>query len=132
MRGEQPAAARLGRILARAFPDEWSVHKQAELLAAVGCKGWTLERWLQDRFFAQHCKVFQNRPFIWHIWDGLKKGGFSALVNYHKLDRKLLETLTYNYLGDWIRRQQDGSGARTARRIAWPPPGACRRSSSSS
>jgi len=108
VRGEQPAATRLQRILARAFGDDWSVHKQTELLAAVGCKGWTLERWLQDRFFAQHCKVFQNRPFIWHIWDGLKKGGFSALVNYHKLDRKLLETLTYNYLGDWIRRQQDG------------------------
>ncbi len=108
VRGEQPAATRLQRILARAFGDDWSVHRLAELLAAVGCKGWTLERWLQDKFFAQHCKVFQNRPFIWHIWDGLKKGGFSALVNYHKLDRKLLETLTYNYLGDWIRRQQDG------------------------
>jgi len=108
VRGEQPAATRLRRLLARAFGDDWSAHKQAELLAAVGCRGWTLERWLQDKFFAQHCKLFQNRPFIWHIWDGLKKGGFSALVNYHKLDGKLLETLTYNYLGDWIRRQQDG------------------------
>jgi len=108
VRGEQPAVTLVQRVLARAFGDEWSPRKQAELLTAIGCKGWTLERWLQDKFFAQHCKVFQSRPFIWHIWDGLKKGGFSALVNYHKLDRKLLETLTYNYLGDWIRRQQDG------------------------
>lgn len=109
VRGEQPAATRLQQVLARAFGDEWSPHKQAELLEAVGCKGWTLERWLSERFFQQHCQVFQHRPFIWHIWDGLKKGGFGALVNYHKLDRKLLETLTYNYLGDWIRRQQDGA-----------------------
>jgi hypothetical protein len=28
--------------------------------------------------------LFHQRPFIWHIWDGLK-GGFSALVNYHRL-----------------------------------------------
>ena len=109
VRGEQPAAVRLHSILARAFGKEWSAHKQAELLEAAGCKGWTLERWLGERFFQQHCQVFQHRPFVWHIWDGLKKGGFGALVNYHKLDRKLLETLTYNYLGDWIRRQQDGA-----------------------
>ncbi len=108
VRGEQPAETRLGRVLARAFGDDWSAHRQAQLLADAGCKGWALDRWLQDRFFAQHCKLFHHRPFIWHIWDGIKKGGFSALVNYRKLDRKLLETLTYNYLGDWIRRQQDG------------------------
>jgi len=27
-------------------------------------------------------------------------------VNYHKLDTKLLETLIYTYLGDWISRQK--------------------------
>ena len=109
VRGEQPAASRLQRVLSVAFGDAWSAHKQAEILAAVGCRGWTLERWLSERFFQQHCKVFQNRPFIWHIWDGLKRGGFGVLVSYHALDRKLLETLTYNYLGDWVRRQHDGT-----------------------
>ena len=107
VRGEQPAAVRLQRVLAHAFGDDWSAHKQAELLEATGCKGWTLDRWLSEKFFQQHCNVFQQRPFIWHIWDGLKKGGFGALVNYHKLNRNLLETLAYNYVGDWIRRQQD-------------------------
>ena len=34
------------------------------------------------------------------------KSGFSALVNYHLLDRANLEKLTYAYLGDWLRRQQ--------------------------
>ena len=47
-------------------------------------------------------------------WDGRKRDGFHALVNYHKLaegggkGRRLLESLTHSYLGDWIRRQQDG------------------------
>ena len=107
VRSEQPAAVRLQRVLAAAYASSWSAHKQAELLEEVGCKGWTLERWLNERFFEQHCNVFQYRPFVLHIWDGLKKSGFSALVNYHKLNRNLLETLTYNYLGDWIRRQKD-------------------------
>lgn len=105
VRGEQPAASRLQRLLSFAFGKRWSANKQDELLANADCKGWTLERWLHERFFHQHCKLFHNRPFIWHIWDGLKKSGFSALVNYHKLNSNLLETLTYNYLGDWIRRQ---------------------------
>ena len=29
-------------------------------------------------------------------------------MNYHQLDRKRLETLAYTYLGDWIRRQEEG------------------------
>ena len=33
------------------------------------------------------------------------RDGFAVLVNYHKLDTKLLETLIYTYLGDWIARQ---------------------------
>ena len=49
---------------------------------------------------------FHNRPFVWQIWDG-RKDGFSALVNYHTLDHKLLEKLTYTYLGEWIKKQQD-------------------------
>ncbi len=106
VRGEESAAVRLQRILAHAFGNEWSAHKQAELLTAVGCKSWMLERWLNERFFQQHCNLFEHRPFIWQVWDGIKRGGFSALVNYHKLDRKNLETLIYTYLGDWITRQK--------------------------
>lgn len=60
--------------------------------------------WLRDGFFPQHCKLFNNRPFIWHIWDG-RKDGFSALVNYHKLTRTRLERLIYTYLGDYINTQ---------------------------
>ena len=81
------------------------------LLTSAGSR--SLHDWLRDRFFAQHCKLFHHRPFVWHIWDG-RRDGFHALVNYHKLaagggdGRRLLESLTYSYLGDWITRQKDG------------------------
>jgi hypothetical protein len=103
--GEQPAAERLRGLLAAAYDTEWSVHRQDELLAEVGFSGRQLADWLLDGFFEQHCRLFQNRPFIWHIWDG-RKDGFSALVNYHKLDTANLEKLIYTYLGDWLRDRQ--------------------------
>ena len=34
------------------------------------------------------------------------RDGFSVLVNYHRLDRRILEKLIYVYLGDWIARQK--------------------------
>ncbi|AKO52001.1 restriction endonuclease subunit M [Marinobacter psychrophilus] len=105
VRGEASAADRLLNLLATAYGEAWSNDVLAELLKNVSHAGKTLETWLRDKFFTQHYKLFQNRPFIWHIWDGLPDG-FSALVNYHKLDRKNLETLIYTYLGDWISRQK--------------------------
>lgn len=105
VRGEASAADRLLNLLAAAYGEAWSTDILAELLKNTDHSGKTLETWLRDKFFTQHCKLFQSRPFIWHIWDGLPDG-FSALVNYHKLDRKNLETLIYTYLGDWIGRQK--------------------------
>ena len=105
VRGEAAASERLLNLLAAAYGDAWSNDTLAALLADAGHAGKTLETWLREKFFAQHCKLFQNRPFIWHIWDGLRDG-FAALVNYHKLDHKNLETLIYTYLGDWIVRQK--------------------------
>jgi hypothetical protein len=77
----------------------------AQLLSAADHAGKSLETWLRDKFFTQHCALFGNRPFVWHVWDGLRDG-FAALVNYHKLDYKTLEALIYTYLGDWIGRQK--------------------------
>jgi len=150
VRGEEPAAERLRRLLAAAFSacaslsacrhaqantadrgDAWSPQRERELIAATGSKETTLDGWLRNDFFQQHCQLFHHRPFIWHIWDGRKRDGFGALVNYHKLcgveaassrlnsdtrqdaastssGRNLLESLTYSYLGDWITRQKDG------------------------
>lgn len=107
VRGERTASDRLQELLARAFGGTWSPTRTQDLLADSGSKKKDLESWLRDDFFKAHCKVFKNRPFIWQIWDG-RKDGFSALVNYHRLDRSTLEKLTYSYLGDWIERQTAG------------------------
>ena len=104
-KAKRPAAERLRELLARAYGKDWNATRQEALLAQVDYAGASLEDWLRNGFFEQHCALFHHRPFIWHIWDGLKNG-FSALVNYHKLTHANLEKLTYAYLGDWIRRQQ--------------------------
>jgi hypothetical protein len=100
---EQPAANRLRQLLAAAL----GTHDERTLIAAAGLKGSkskTLEDWLREEFFEQHAKLFQDRPFMWHLWDG-RSDGFHALVNYHKLDHANLQKLTYAYLGNWIQQQ---------------------------
>ena len=127
--GEPPAADRLRRLLAAAYGEEWSAAKEQELLSAVadGRKApRSLKEWLRDRFFAEHCKLFHDRPFIWHVWDG-RKDGFHALVNCHRFcgpdgeGRRTLEALAYRHLGEWIGRQrtaqtqgEEGADARLA------------------
>ena len=112
VRGERPAAERVLQLLQAANGDGWHDGILTNLLAESGSA--SLDDWLRNRFFEEHCKLFHHRPFIWHIWDGRKRDGFHALVNYHKLaegdgkGRRLLASLTYSYLGDWITRQQDG------------------------
>jgi N-6 DNA Methylase len=107
VRGEKSADERLEVLLMAAFGEQWNGTLRNQLLMEVQCSGKTLNYWLREKFFEQHCKLFQNRPFIWHIWDGLADG-FNALVNYHQLDRQNLERLIYAYLGDWIRTQDHG------------------------
>jgi hypothetical protein len=112
VRNDPPAATRLRALLADAYGAEWSHALERKLIAATGSKADSLEEWLVNDFFAQHCDIFHNRPFIWHIWDG-RKDGFNALVNYHILagpdgtGARALESITYAYLGDWITRQKD-------------------------
>jgi hypothetical protein len=117
IRGEAAAADRLRGLLTAAFGDEWSNAKERELLLETAVANDAkkaaadLGDWLRQNFFAEHCKLFQSRPFIWQVWDG-NPHGFSTLVNYHRLvapngqGRKTLELLTYTYLGDWIDRQK--------------------------
>ena len=106
VQGERPAIDRLRDLLAAAYGDEWSAAEEEELLEDWGYKRGGLERWLEGKFMRQHNKLFGHRPFIWHITDG-HSDGFGALVNYHTLDRPTLERLTYTYLGDWIKRQEN-------------------------
>ncbi|MDE2958402.1 MAG: N-6 DNA methylase [Bacteroidota bacterium] len=110
VRGEPSAEQRLLEMLAHAYGQSWGSAILAQLLESAGCT--TLGDWLRNHFFEQHCRLFHHRPFIWHIWDGRKRDGFHALVNYHRLaapngrGRQTLESLTYSYLGDWISRRK--------------------------
>jgi hypothetical protein len=114
VRGESPAAERVRKLLAAAFGKDWKAQTELELIRASGSEAADLEEWLRNDFFAQHCDLFHQRPFVWHIWDGRKRDGFHALVNYHTLagdkgkGRRTLESITHSYLGDWITRQKDG------------------------
>jgi hypothetical protein len=126
VKGQAPAEARLSALLAVAFGADWSAARLSALLDVVGFNGKTLDDWLRDAFFKQHCALFHQRPFVWHVWDG-RRDGFHALVNYHLLaapdgeGRRTLEKLIYSYLGDWIDSQRadqkagvEGADARLA------------------
>ena len=127
--GEPAAADRLRQLLAVAYGADWSATMERRLLVAAAGSSEpadSIEEWLQDRFFEEHCRHFRQRPFIWHVWDG-RRDGFHALVNYHLLasvdgqGRRTLAALTYSHLGDWMVRQEadrdrglDGADGRLA------------------
>ena len=110
--GQDPAVEQLRRVLSVAFGADWSSNQQSHLLRQVGFEAKGLDAWLRDGFFEQHCKLFHNRPFIWHVWDG-RRDGFAALVNYHKLDAANLDKLIYTYVGEWVRTQRAAEEAGT-------------------
>ncbi len=64
VRGEASASDRLLNLLAAAYGDAWSNDTLAALLKSADHAGKTLETWLREKFFTQHCKLFQHRPFI--------------------------------------------------------------------
>ena len=102
---ELDATTRLRAMLSKAYGDAWSTSLERELVTSAGGETGDLGAWLRDSYFAHHLRVFQQRPFIWHISDGLRDG-FSVLVNYHRLDHSTLSKLIFTTLGDWIDRQQ--------------------------
>ena len=111
--GEFAAADRLRQLLVAAYGADWSAETERRLLVAAAGRSEpvdSIEAWLRDRFFEEHCQHFLQRPFVWHIWDG-RRDGFHALLNYHRLAgsdgvcRRTLEALTYSRLGTWIARQ---------------------------
>ena len=115
--GEKPLADRLRAYLAVAFGADWSdalerrlVAKADETLGKKKARDVSLEAWVRDRAFRQHCALFGQRPFLWHVSDGLKDG-FSVFVHYHRFDQANLRKLTYTLLGDWLARAQAENNA---------------------
>jgi hypothetical protein len=109
--GEADAATRLRELIRAVWGPDYGEGTIRELLAAEEAKATDLGAWLADEFFDGHCRLFHQTPFIWHVWDGVR-GGFSALVNYHRLcegngaGRRLIEKLRDSYLGEWIAAQR--------------------------
>ncbi|HRS75332.1 MAG TPA: hypothetical protein P5282_10370, partial [Anaerolineaceae bacterium] len=56
VRGEVSASDRLLNLLAAAYGDAWSSDILAALLKSADHAGKTLETWLREKFFTQHCK----------------------------------------------------------------------------
>ena len=115
--GEKPLADRLRAYLAAAFGADWSDTLERRLVAEADetldkktARDGSLERWVRDRAFRQHCALFGQRPFLWHISDGLKDG-FSVFVHYHRFDPANLRKLTYTQLGDWLARAEAENNA---------------------
>ena len=115
--GEKPLVERLRAYLAAAFRADWSDALERRLVAQTDetldkriTRDGSLEAWVRDRAFRQHCGLFGQRPFLWHISDGLKDG-FSAFVHYHRFNRGNLRKLTYTLLGDWLARAEAENNA---------------------
>ena len=117
--GEKSLADRLRGYLAAAFGTDWSDALERRLIAeadevldkkAARARDGSLEAWVRDRAFRQHCALFGQRPFLWHISDGLKDG-FSVFADYHRFDKANLRKLTYTLLGDWLARAKAENNA---------------------
>ena len=52
--------------------------------------------YLQKSFFADHSKIYRNRPIYWQFTSG-KKGAFRAMMYIHRYDEKLLAVLEKEY-----------------------------------
>jgi hypothetical protein len=115
--GERPLAQRLRDLCALTFED-WTADLEHRLVREADEKlgGFsrrsepTIEDWLRNRAFRQHCKLFNERPFLWQVWDG-RSDGFSTFIHYHRLGRRNLEKLTFTLLGDWLNRSEADSNA---------------------
>ena len=115
--GERPLADRLRTYLAAAFGTDWSDTLERRLIAEADekldkrlARDGSLEAWVRDRAFRQHCALFGQRPFLWNISDGLKDG-FSVFAHYHRFDQANLRKLTYTLLGDWLARAKAENNA---------------------
>jgi hypothetical protein len=115
---EKALVERVRGILTSAFGTALGTESEARLVRAADLKldkkearDVTLETWLRERAFRQHCVLFEQRPFLWHVWDNVRDG-FSVFINYHQLNQAALERLTFTVLGDWIAKAR--AEARTA------------------
>jgi hypothetical protein len=93
--------ARLIKLIKHIYGEE-SYRENMEFIAeALGKKQnesaeETLNRYLNDGFFADHLKVYQKRPIYWLFTSG-KNGGFKCLIYMHRYSQDTLARINGKY-----------------------------------
>ena len=93
--------ARLIKLIKHIYGEE-SYRENMEFIAdALGKKTnesaeETLNRYLNDGFFADHLKVYQKRPIYWLFTSG-KNGGFKCLIYMHRYSQDTLARINGKY-----------------------------------
>ena len=93
--------ARLIKLIKRIYGEE-SYRENMEFIAeALGKKSnesaeETLNRYLNDGFYADHLKIYQKRPIYWLFTSG-KNGGFKCLIYMHRYNQDTLARINGKY-----------------------------------
>ena len=66
----------------------------------------TLDRYLNDGFYANHLKIYQKRPIYWMFSSG-KKGGFKCLIYMHRYTPNTLAEISSKYLNVELSRLEN-------------------------
>lgn len=122
---EPPLLDRLRHELYAAFPAQDPAALETEVINELKkkTKGYrraeSLAEWLQDVFFETHCRLYQQRPLIWHLASDQTRRvpAFGALVHAHKFDADALAKLRGTHLRDRlaILRREAGQAAKDGR-----------------
>ena len=107
-----------------AFPDDVVSRVKNLLIAIWGeevltdnlnfireCLGMALERWLTEKFWAFHVRMYKKRPIYWLFTSNIKKpnsAAFKVLVYMHRIDKYTVQKTRNNYLHPhqgWIKRE---------------------------
>ena len=107
-----------------AFPDDVVSRVKNLLIAIWGeetltenlnfireCLGMDLERWLTEKFWLFHVRMYKKRPIYWLFTSNINKpnsAAFKVLVYMHRLDKYTVQKIRNNYLHPhqgWIKRE---------------------------
>ncbi len=122
---EKPLLERLRHELHAAFPAQDPAALETEVINELKkkTKGYrraeSLTEWLQDAFFETHCRLYQQRPLIWHLAsDQVRRvPAFGILVHAHKFNGDSLAKLRGTHLRDRIAilRREAGQASQDGR-----------------
>ena len=107
-----------------AFPDDvvnrvksiliaiWEEETLTENLNFISeCLGMDMERWLTEKFWSFHIRMYKKRPIYWMFTSNTKypqSAAFKVLVYMHRLDKYTVQKIRNNYLHphqSWLKRE---------------------------